>query len=197
MPTARRPRRPTPPGATRYHAGRQRFLPDTGGPHSTALPGPAKESGVRVVGLVQHEGGEGERGSSALSSAHLAGVGLAWSSLPGPTCPPGSPQPSGQTSKREPQTRLQDRRGGARGSRLRGGRGSPPSKVLHQPPHVRSEGGSRSSPRGCASPHPPPASAPPAARLPAPSLVQQRPPSRAAPRGAEWSRAAARAASPV
>lgn len=103
------------------------------------------ERGVGIVGLELREGAEGDPPSRApLTSPDLAGVGLAWSSLRERTWPYGSPQPSEQTSKRGPETRLQARRGGARGSGLGGGRGSPPSKVLHQPPHVQSEGGRKS-----------------------------------------------------
>ena len=110
-----------------------------------------------------------------------------------------SPQPSQQTSKRGGGDPPPDawRRDPTVSTQRQAGK-PPGGSYISHPTYDRRAGVSRSSPRGCAFlPLPPPASAPPAAPLPRPVLGAQRLPSRAAPRGAESSRAATRAASPV
>lgn len=178
--------------------------PPTGVPAALASRLQAKGCGVRAVGFAPYEGEEGEPESpcpalpsrlpTSRASGRPGGASLDRLGFKDPRSPPGKRPRAG----RRPASRRGEVGPGGRAGvshRLRAGK--PPRKVLHQPPHVQSEGGRKSLQSPGLRLSPPPASAPPAARLPAPSLVQPRPPSRAAPRGAESSRAAARAASPV
>nr|KAF6331845.1 hypothetical protein mPipKuh1_008154 [Pipistrellus kuhlii] len=75
---------------------------------------------------------------------------------PLPTSPPGKRPSAG----RGPACGRSAVGPGRRGSQFGGGRGSPQRKVLHQPPHVQAEGGSRSGPPGGAFPRPLPPPSP-------------------------------------
>lgn len=196
--------RPVPRGRTR---GRRDSAPDED-PRSTSSPTRSRRRGARAVGPTRcgGAGGEPESPRPALSTSlppsrvsgwpgrsSAEGLGLRYPPQPGCKVPP---QPSRQTSKRGLETRLRARRGGTPGSQLSCGRGSSRGGSYISHPHVRSEGGSKSLPSTRLR------FFPPSLRLsrrasPRPVLGAPRPPSRAAPRGAESSRAATRDASPV
>ena len=203
--------------SARCHAverGPAAILPPDEDPRSTSSPTRSRRRGTRAVGPTRCGGAGGAPKSPrpALSTslppsrvsgwpgrASAEGLGLR---DPRSRAVKSPPQPSRQTSKRGLETRLWARRGGTPGSQLSCGRGSSRGGSYISHPHVRSEGGSKSLPSTPLRFFPP-ASAPPAAPLPSrrassrPVLGAPRPPSRAAPRGAESSRAATRDASPV
>lgn len=207
LPRPHRSQWPTPPSATRYSAGRQRFCPPTG--VLTALPAPLGQGNTGLVLLApccswRGAGGDPESPGPALSSLPPSPVsgwpgrgsarGLGLRELPRPTAK--SPRsPLGRLPSagwRPVSRRVEERPKVSAGGRA----GKPPRWVLHQPPHVRPEGGKKP----LLSPGLrlfPPSLRPSRRASPRPVLGAPRLPSRAAPRGAESSRAATRAASPV
>lgn len=151
---------PGPRGAT---PGGRDSAPD-GVPPSPPRPPDQADSGVRAADSLR---GEHKVNLSPVSRRRRRRADL--SSLGGRAHPHRPPTPASHLPTSPPanvQTPAGDpRRGAARwgpgGSRLGGGRGSP-RKILHQPPHVRPEGGEELAPVPPAAPFSP-SLAPPAA----------------------------------
>lgn len=134
---ARRPRRPTPPGATRYDAGRQRVRPRRG--VLAALPSPAQtrraEFGLWAPYCVKGRKTSLKVPSRApFTSPDLVDVGLAWSSLRGRTWPYGPPQPDCKASQQLPRANVQARAGDPPPSAARWGPGVSARRLAGKPP---------------------------------------------------------------